>query len=371
MSWQPRTTLKQIAQHTGLSVAAVSMALRDHVSLPAATITRVKRAAQKLNYTPDPAGSALAAHRQQLRVRRDYSVIALVSNWAGCDHWLRQESAGRLLAGATARARTYGYELQHLWAREDGMTPARFSRVLTARGIRGLILAPLEQPDHRLGLDWEQFSTVTIERSVHYAHFHHIVPNYSADLRLAWDRLRERGYTRIGLVIDAGLAERVAHQWEAAHAFEQTRSARPHEAIPTLVVDSVDPSTSIREWLRRHRPDAIISRCNDVLPAVAGLGLRVPRDLGYASLNVVDDAPGVSGILQHRDVMGATAVDVLHSLLHRNHRGPHAVAQGTQIDGTWHEGRTVAKPSRRREGVEKDRHLEGGAPSPPDFPERR
>jgi hypothetical protein len=30
-------------------------------------------------------------------------------------------------------------------------------------------------------------------------------------------------------------------------------------------------------------------------------------------------------------------------LLHRNHRGPHEIAQGTQIDGTWHEGRTTAK----------------------------
>lgn len=348
MTTPPTTTLKHIAEHLDLSVAAVSMALRDHASLPAATIARVKRAALKLNYTPNSAGSALAAHRQQLRVRRDFSVIALVSNWAGRNHWLRQESARRLLAGATARARAYGYELQHLWAREGAMTPARFSRVLIARGIRGLILAPLEQPDRRFDLDWGKFSAVTIERSVHYAHFHHIVPNYSADLRLAWARLRERGYTRIGLVIDAGLAERVAHQWEAAHAFEQTRSAQPGAAVPTLVVDGTDAPAAIGDWLRQHEPDAVISRCNEVLAAAAALKRRIPRDLGYASLNVVDDAPGVSGIFQHRDVMGATAVDVLHSLLHRNHRGPHEIAQGTQIDGSWHEGRTVAKPSRRR-----------------------
>ena len=43
------TTLKHLAQHLGLSVAAVSMALRDHTSLPATTIARVKRAALKLN----------------------------------------------------------------------------------------------------------------------------------------------------------------------------------------------------------------------------------------------------------------------------------------------------------------------------------
>ena len=347
MSWQPRTTLKEIARHTGLSVAAVSMALRDHVSLPAATIARVKRAAKKLDYIPNPAGSALAAHRHHSHVRRDFSVIALVSNWPSREEWARREGARQLLAGATARARAHGYDLQHLWAREDGMTPDRFSRVLTARGIRGVILAPLEDPASRFDLAWEEFSVVTIERPFRYAHFHHLVPNYYADLRLAWDRLRERGYRRIGLALDAGLAERVAHQWEAAHAFEQARFAPPGTVIPPLIVDGTAAQTAIRNWLRRHRPEAVISRCNEVLATAAALKLRVPRDLGYASLNVVDDAPGVSGILQHRDVMGATAVDMLHSLLHRNHRGPHEIAQGTQIDGSWHEGRTVVQLPRR------------------------
>ena len=89
----------------------------------------------------------------------------------------------------------------------------------------------------------------------------------------------------------------------------------------------------------------MISRCNDVFAAAAALKLRVPRDLGYASLHGDDDAPGAGGILQHRDVMGAAAVDALHGLLHRNHRGPHLVVQGTQNDGSWHTGRTLAKPN--------------------------
>lgn len=108
MSPPPATTLKHLAAHLDLSVAAVSMALRDHVSLPATTIARVKRAALKLNYTPNSAVSALAARRQHLRVRRDFSVIALVSHWPTRDAWLQHPSAQRLLAGATARARIYG-----------------------------------------------------------------------------------------------------------------------------------------------------------------------------------------------------------------------------------------------------------------------
>jgi transcriptional regulator with XRE-family HTH domain len=43
----PRIRLKDIAEKAGLSVAAVSMALKDHRSLPASTIKKVKALAKK------------------------------------------------------------------------------------------------------------------------------------------------------------------------------------------------------------------------------------------------------------------------------------------------------------------------------------
>jgi len=328
-----------------LSAAAVSMALRNHPSLPAATIERVRRAAEAMNYAPNPAATALASHRTTQRAQRDFSVIALVSNWSRRDGWLRMESGQQLFAGATARSRVYGYEVQHFWAKEGAMSPRRFSRILAARGIRGLILAPLEDPDSRLDLDWDGFTVVTIERFLHYPQFHHVVPNYFADLQLAWEKLRERGYARIGLVVERSLADRVGHQWEAAYAFAQSGSGFRRRAVPVLVVTGKSPRAEIGAWLAEHRPDAVISRCHDVWPTLKALRLRVPGDMGYASLNIVDDAPHVSGILQHRDVMGATAIDVIQSLLHRNHRGPNRVSQGTHVDGTWFEGRTVRAPA--------------------------
>ncbi|HCR28732.1 MAG TPA: hypothetical protein DIV79_01780, partial [Opitutae bacterium] len=50
---------------------------------------------------------------------------------------------------------------------------------------------------------------------------------------------------------------------------------------------------------------------------------------------------GVSGIYQHRKTMGATAIDVLNSLLQRNQRGPNEVSIGTQVDGSWRKGDTL------------------------------
>ncbi len=338
-----RVTLKDIAAKAKLSVAAVSLALRDHPRLPAETIKRVKRIANKLGYVPDPALSALAAHRSRVRLFRDFSVIGLVSNWSTMDAWSTRPSAQQLIKGATERARELGYSLQHLWARTDGASPARFSRILQARGIRGLILAPFEEPDAPFPLDWSEFSVVTIERANPFTHFHHLVPNHYVDLLLCWNKLRALGYTRVGLAVRRDLAVRCSHQWEAAHAHAQAKSTDLLASVPTLELNEQDQFEQLRVWIRTYRPQAVIGRCENFIAAAQAEGLQVPRDIGYISLNVVDDEPNASGIDQHRDIMGATAVDVLNSLLQRNQRGMQPASIGTQIDGSWHQGSTLAR----------------------------
>ena len=61
----------------------------------------------------------------------------------------------------------------------------------------------------------------------------------------------------------------------------------------------------------------------------------------FRILNIVDDVPNATGVDQHRDVMGATAIDVLNSLLQRNQRGEDTVSIGTQIDGSWRKGNSL------------------------------
>jgi DNA-binding LacI/PurR family transcriptional regulator len=340
MKSKPRVRLKDIAAEANLSVAAVSMALRGDRSIPSGTVERVRVIAERLGYAPDPVMSALAAYRSQLRVHREFNVIAFVSNWRSSTRWLNNNSsAQKLVEGAKERARMLGYSLQYFSAWEDGMTPRRLSGVLYARGIRGIIVAPFADPYETFDLDWNRFSIVTIERPMRYDYFHHVVPNYYADMLLVHRELRARGYQRPGLTIDRKQSERVDHQWEAAHIFGHggVDTAR----IPTLVLDRDDTDSVFLKWYRQHRPDIVIGRSNVVMRAFRQAGIDVPGEVGYASLNVMDDAPDVSGILQPREVMGATAVDILNTLLHRNHRGPDTVALGTHADGSWHDGVTL------------------------------
>lgn len=340
MSWQKRTTLKDIAIRTDLSVAAVSLALRNHPSISPATRERVKEMAAKLNYAPDPGLSALAAHRTRLKVYRDFSVLALVTNWSTKDAWTKRPSAQKSIEGATIRARSLGYSLQHFWAREQGVSPKRFNQILLNRGIRGILLAPFEAPDDQLRLDWSQFAVVALERPARYTYFHHVVPNHFAGILLAWEQLRARGYNRIGVIVWTDLAERASHQWEAGYAYLQSKTLDLNR-VSALVLEPENPVAQIRSWLRRERPEAVMSRSEGFFEAARLEGLRIPGDIGYASLNVVDDHPDASGIQQNRHAMGEFAVDVLNSLLQGNHRGFHEIPHGTLVDGTWHEGKTL------------------------------
>ncbi len=339
-----KVRLKDIAEKAELSVAAVSMALKNHRSLPQITIDRVKQLAEKMHYVPDPALSALAAYRSRLKVSQEFSVIGMVSNWSSEDGWTQLRSAEEVIEGAKARAVELGFTLQHFWAKSPKLSIDRFNQILNTRGIRGLILAPFENFEDRLGLDWDQFSVVTVERPLHYSHFHHIVQNHYSDLMLCWDRLHSRGYRRIGLVVRDDLSQRWGHQWESAHRLAQFSSITRQETIPTLQLKDMDRSKQIdlvKAWLQLFKPDAVISRCDCFFDAAESLNIKVPEDLAYVSLNVSDDIEDASGIYQHRDVMGATAVDVLSSLLQRNFRGEMQVSVGTQVDGSWRAGKTV------------------------------
>ena len=77
MSTHPRVRLKDIAEKAHLSVFAVSMAMKNDPTIARATVERVKRIADELGYSPDPALSALSAYRSKLRVQNQFSVIVL------------------------------------------------------------------------------------------------------------------------------------------------------------------------------------------------------------------------------------------------------------------------------------------------------
>lgn len=334
-----RITLKDIAREANLSVAAVSMGLKNNPDIAKKTAKRVQLLAEEMGYVPDPVLSALCSYRDQRNLQNNFSVIGLVTSWSTKSGWSELASSKEVIRGVHERASQLGYKVQEFWAREPGVSPSRFSDILSARGIQGLILAPFENNDEVLDLDWERFSVVTISRPSRYARMYHVVQNHYMDMLNCWEETWRLGYRKIGLVVQDEIASRWSHQWEAAYRLSCQRAGVSN--IPVLQVKKSQEIERIREWLKAYKPDAVIGRCDSFLAAAEAEGVQVPNDVGYASLNVNDDIETAAGVRHRRDVIGATSVDVLNSFMQRNFKGPQEVSSGTQIDGIWQGGLTL------------------------------
>lgn len=347
-----RTTLKDIASEAGLSIAAVSMALRNSSDLAPATVDRVKRIAVKMGYVPDPALAALAAYRSSIRPASGMGTIAFVSNWETRDGWTRSPNPAVFLENAKNRAHELGYSFEHFWAPECGSSPKRLDQILQTRGIQGVILAPNQHPEDKLELDWDQYSIMCVNRPTPYGSFQFICPDQFNAMTTCWDHLFARGYRRVGLVVQENLNPTWRRQWNAPHIQAQLDLGITTEAIPSLAVSSDDSVEMIASWLRRFKPDAVIGRCPRFAEAAALEGLRIPQDLAFVSMNVSDDLEACSGIHQHWDVIGAECINHLHCKIRNNERGSSKVTMGVQVCGSWVPGETLprkqARPAKRR-----------------------
>ncbi|MCU0791263.1 MAG: helix-turn-helix domain-containing protein [Opitutaceae bacterium] len=74
--------MRDIANLVGLDPSTVSLALRDHPRIAAATRERVRRAAAKLGYAPDPLLSALASYRRNVHERPVTATLGWVNRWS-------------------------------------------------------------------------------------------------------------------------------------------------------------------------------------------------------------------------------------------------------------------------------------------------
>jgi LacI family fructose operon transcriptional repressor len=69
--------------------------------------------------------------------------------------------------------------------------------------------------------------------------------------------------------------------------------------------------------------------------------VRIPEDVGVASLSSARLGDPVSGIYQNSELIGMRSIDLLSTLLERNELGVPPVPDSLLVDGVWNEGRTL------------------------------
>jgi LacI family transcriptional regulator, galactose operon repressor len=341
--------LQDIADRAGVSKATVSLALRNHSSIPPTTRKRIQDLARELGYQPNPLVSALMTYQRTTKVQRaKHLTLAIVVNFSHNDRW-QYYLSDDLISAAAAQAGRHGYQLEEFWLGDLKISPQRLSAILYQRSIPGVIVAPLPAARGHLNMEWNHFSPVAIGYSLLKPTLHRVTTDRFKAMRLAVRRLRQMRYVRIGLAMHSNQDTRVNHQWGAAFLWEQKQIPSSEQTTPFLVEERDWNERGFAKWFERNQPEVVLGYDPSIVDWLKKLGRKVPEDVGFAHLWNADRSGRFAGLYHDPPAIGAAAVDFLVGMIHRNERGIPPAPQTLLLDATWQDGATV----RRRPKLER------------------
>jgi len=331
---------KDIARRAGVTIAAVSLALRNSPEVSPALRRRVTTLARKMGYVPDPTLQALARYRKTVLPPSERSTIAFLyaadaekppRSWA--DTHLRRS----LLECAEEYANRLGYHVEFI---NIGLTSAeqrRTSRILRARGLRGALLHcnPLK-PDE-VQTNFDNIAVVTLFNEQETPRFHTVGHNHFHGMETAIQQIALRGYVRpLAIINNDTIASRL---WQGA--FDNFCQHHPQFRPSLINVSSF--WTNPLPLIRKHRADALIVSWdrNILRQLLTGCGLHVPQDIGYCILDTDQNAISGSGIFQRSSAVLSVGIDLLDRQLQRNEFGIQPNPLQIALNGYWVEGTSL------------------------------
>lgn len=348
MAATKRPTLRSLAAEAGVSVTTVSLALRNSRSVSVATQERIQKLAQDRGYKSDALVSAVFSRIRLRKPRGNHAVIAYLNTWWPKRTWESCNTKTGQFRGAAKRAAELGFRLENFWYGEPGMNPARLAQIFRARGIRGVIVGPLQDQEKVLHFPWDQFALATIGYSLHSPSMARATHAHFRGMCGVMDKLIAHGYRRIGYVTSRDFEERVNSLWGAGYGYHQRRLA-VGDRIEPLIFEGEAELGHLRGWLSQCKPDAIINALPGVYELMDKLGKKAPRDVGFVHLDLPADLrrSGVCGIDQLSEIVGACALDLVANQIYTDATGvpEHPVTQ--LVEGVWIDGGTIeprAKP---------------------------
>ncbi|MBL9208004.1 MAG: LacI family DNA-binding transcriptional regulator [Opitutaceae bacterium] len=326
----PTVTQRDVALACGVHASTICLALKDAPSLPLETRRRIQETARALGYQPNAAARNLALLRSERNTGGSLP-IAWINQEPKANHWRTDPEASPFLTGARRRATELGYRLEEFWAREPGMSVARLTQILTARGLGGALL-----PVHRafdfslLHPGWETFSLVGLNdhRLGEWADV--VCPDYYHNQDLVLRQLRRQGGRRVGLVLPSqrdAATQGVLHGGFLRHQAEMPVSDR----VPVCFVsgDRAERSTVVDDWIRDHHPEAVVCWDREVAEEADlqryPIRWYIPQGGGAGEVAGVDDRP---------EWVGAVAVECLVGKMRHFEKGLRGPSRMHLVRGT-------------------------------------
>lgn len=305
-----RTSLKDLAQQLGVSIATVSRALHGSPEIGADMRAKVRELAKKLNYRPNP-------FAQSLRREAPKIIGVVVPN-------LVTHYYSAVLDGIEERALKDGYSVISANSHENSVDEERAIDTFLGLHVEGIIACLAQDTtdySHYEEIGNLGTSLVFFGRTCLTDRFSSVTANGDEAAQQATQHLIDTGSRRIAFIGGPNHLDMVRRR---KHGYlEALRENRIPIDRSIVACDRIDYDVALqatRKLLEREdRPDAILA-FNDIITfaaftAIKEARLRIPDDV--ALIGFTDDVharyvtPRMSAIEDQSRLMGETACELL------------------------------------------------------------
>ncbi|MBC8008848.1 MAG: LacI family DNA-binding transcriptional regulator [Burkholderiales bacterium] len=341
MNPQPVTSIinmRDLALFAKCSVNTVSLALRGSHRISMETRDRIQKLADTHGYRPNPMVTALISSRRKSMAPQTIAFLTKFPQpFLGAPD--QPVFFAKLLAGMTDKAEALGFRLEEFAAATpDAPEGADLTRLLLARGIRGVLLFPSGDLSVSFPrLDWSQFAVVAAGFQAGQWPVHRTTTDQGRGIEQCVENLSARGYRRIGLALTRALDPRWSYTASGRFFAWQALQPQP-QRIPLIPTDR-EPATDeeFTTWVLQHRPDAVILHLDSMIDLLASIKKRhrldvLPVLIGPTTRN------DVAGVVPCPEELGRTSISVLARELYMNHYGIPKTPEVTMVGGKWRDG---------------------------------
>lgn len=307
---QRRTSLKDLADKLGVSIATVSRALRNSHEVGEEMTQKVKQLAKELNYRPNP-------FAQSLRKEAPRVIGVIVPN-------LVTHYYAAVLDGIEDYASKLGYSVISANSHEDHEREAQALDNFLNMHVEGIIACLAQDTTdyshfeqlHKMGVPLVFFARCCLEDM-----FSQVVGNGDVAAQEATQHMIETGSRRVAFIGGPNHLDMVRRR---KHGYlEALRENRIPIDRDLVVCDKIDFDVARKATLRllegENPPDAILA-FNDIITyaafdAIKSKGLRIPEDVAIIGFTDGDTAafvtPRLSAIMDQAHVQGTKACQLL------------------------------------------------------------
>ncbi len=336
-------TQRDIAAAAKVHVTTVSLALRNSPKIPAGTRNRIRGLARRMGYRPNPLAVAFVHRRRATHPEKYQGTLAYVTRYvADFAPAKPHEFPGPLFETSRKRANELGFEVDAFDLADYGNDHRRLEKVLRARNIAGLLIAPLPEPAGTLDFDWTQFSAVALGQSLKTPRLDCVDLDHHAAYLLALKECEQRGYRKAGFLTFPFTDVRTNWRRQAGyHVYRPENEA--FQRVPPLVMNFNQIEKPLTAWLKKWKPDVLLGNCTIMkycMPTFQKLGISFPRDMGVVETNILAPRidPSTNTQVWDGGLGGRIGVNFLVGKLYRNEYGLPKHPQTILASPIWVEG---------------------------------